>query len=133
MPEQIYHQYKKWECFRNGMWNGHGLQQEKDLLNQVVAFTGNHINYGVAMMTVVKAWPVTMEHHLTDHGLNQRAFVGYTACSYKFNWPESLVRMAWAFLDDQQQLLANLQADKAIAAWNLNRGINHQSNQLKLF
>lgn len=121
---RIYHNYTLWEDYLNGMWNKVNKVDEQILLQKAILFTSDHIQYGNAMMDVVKLWKFTMEHNLTDNSINHKAFVGHCAVSYKLNIPEYITRMAWGNLTERQQYLANKQAEKAIKYW--------KSNHLKL-
>ncbi len=69
------------------------------------------------MLEVIKKWPVTCEHHLTDKNSNRRAFVGHAAAAMHLNLPEYITRMAWGKLSTTQQDLANQKADEAIYLW----------------
>lgn len=115
--KQIYHPYWLWEDFNNGMWRKESKLYELNTFDDIVEFTGNHVEYGIAMMEVIERWPYTMEHNLTNSSINHRAFIGHSACSYKFDWPEYLVRKAWKHLSKEQQDLANDEAEKAFKLW----------------
>lgn len=115
--KQIYHPYWKLECYNNGMWGKVSLEKEAELLPKAITFTGNHIDYGNAMIEVVENWKYCIEHHLTDNSINQKAYIGHAACSFKHKFPEYIVRMAWHKLTKNQQDLANEQAEKAINYW----------------
>jgi len=112
--KKIYHHYKKWEEHKSGMWKSPTKQEVEILLPEIVKFTSNHIEYGIAMLEVIKKWKYSCEDKLTDKNLNRRAWLGHAACCNKFGWKESVVRMAWKQLTNNQRLLANLEADKAI-------------------
>lgn len=118
--KQIYHPYTKWECYKNGMWQ-HATKQDKiQILPLAIEFTGNHIEYGKAMGEVIKKWHYSCEHHLTDNGINQKAFIGHAACNFKWGWNEEIVRIAWGNLSDIQRQLANEQAQYFIDVWKQN-------------
>ena len=119
--KQIYHPYWKWECYNNGMWSKVSLDKEQEIIERAIIFTGNYIEYGNAMIDVVNNWHYSLEHHLTDNSINQRAYIGHAACNYKFGWAEYLVRAAWNKLDPNQQRLANAAADSAIELWKNKR------------
>ena len=87
------------------------------MLNDAIAFTGDHLKYGEAMQKVVLEWPKTMEHHLTNPSINKKAFIGHCAVCYKLSIPEYIVRDAWKRLTDRQRLLANLEADRSYKIW----------------
>lgn len=118
--KQIFHPYTKWEDFKNGMWNKVEDSIEDEMLQIAIEFTGDHKKYGLAMLRVIEEWPMTCEHNLTDNGINQRAFIGHCAVCLELKIPEYITRMAWHYLSQKQQDLANNQADIAIAKWKEN-------------
>lgn len=117
---QVFHPYWKWEDFLAGMWRKVSKDEETQLLKIAIEFTGDHVRYGAAMQRVVKEWPITMEHNLTDNNVNHRAFVGHCAVCLELGIPEYIVRSAWSHLTTRQQVLANSVADLAIHDWRCN-------------
>ena len=115
--ERVFYHYSFWECYRNGMWRKLESGEERDMLSLAVEFTGDDEAYGAAMLRVVNEWPVTCKHHLSDLGLNRRAFVGHAAACLAHGLPEYITRQAWALLTDDQRVRANRRADIAIEAW----------------
>ena len=110
---QVYTPYWEWEDWVNGMW-GAG---DETRLKEAVDFTGDHIKYGNAMKEVIKAWPRTMLNSLTNTSINKRAFLGHCAVSYKLGIQESITRMAWRQLTDQQRYDADKVAQETINDW----------------
>ena len=117
--KQVYKPYWKWECYNNGMWNKVDKLTEENMLKTAIEFTGNHILYGEQMRKVVYEWANTIEHHLTNKGINRRAFLGHCAVFYKLQIPEYIVRKAWKHLTDNQRILADNEAEKTIKEWEL--------------
>ena len=124
--KRIYHHYEKWEDYLNGMWRKVLPEEEQEMLNVAIEFTGDHVRYGTAMRRVINEWPVTCEHNITDNSINKKAFIGHCAVCLELGIPEYITRMAWGYLTQEQQDLANLQAENTITEW-------YQSRQLKLF
>jgi len=113
--KRVWHPYEKWEEIHFNMWGT--VVDRKDFLRRAIEFTGNHTLYGSYMMRVVKGWPISCENALTDNTLNKRAWIGHAACSLYMRCPEDITRKAWAFLTNEQQLLANKEARRAIQEW----------------
>jgi hypothetical protein len=126
--KRIYHDYRRWEDFKNGMWQLPPSNQKESLIQSAYSFTSDHIKYGKAMMRVIARWKFSCEHNLTDKSLNRRAWIGHAACSLELKLPESVVRAAWKILTDEQRCLANAEADKAICAW-----FNKKDTQLSIW
>ena len=115
--KQVYIPYWQWEDFINGMWRKLPKEQEPEMLQIAIEFTGDHISYGNAMKEVSTAWPQTMLNSLTNLNTNRRAFLGHCACQYKINCPEYITRQAWGKLTDLQRWLADDIAQKTINKW----------------
>ena len=113
--KRIYHPYWTWEEVNYNMW---GKVADRDLyLKTAIEFTGNHQLYGAWMMQVIRVWKYSVEHNLSDRSQNRKAWIGHAACALSFRCPEDIVRKAWSYLDEDQQRLANQQAEQAIAVW----------------
>lgn len=115
--KRVWHPYWAWEEMAHGMWSDPVDRQSQ--LELAIEFTGDHIGYGSAMLRVVREWPISCENALTDAMLNRRAWVGHAACALMHRLPERIVREAWGHLRDEQQLLANKAAERAIVEWEL--------------
>lgn len=115
--KRIYHHIDKLEELPNGMWNIVPKEQEESLLKKAIEFTGNHKLYGKCMMEIVEKWKYSCEHNLSYRGLNRQAWIGHAACCIGIQCPEYIVRQAWHYLTEEQQILANKEADKAILEW----------------
>lgn len=113
MIKQVYIPYYEWEDFINGMW-GKG---DESRLQETIEFTGDHAKYGEAMKEVIIAWPRTMLNSLTNNGINKRAFLGHCAVCFKLGVQESITRMAWKQLTDEQRYEADKVAQETIDEW----------------
>lgn len=114
MKQQYIH-YLEWEDFHAGMW-GRSDDEEGDL-HAAIQFTGDAERYGEAMRQVIKAWPRTMLHNLTNPSMNKRAFLGHCAVCYAIQIPEYIVRRAWKELTDEQRTAADAVAQQTIDQW----------------
>ena len=112
---RTYHPYWKWEETRFNMWGK--VNDREYFLKKMIEFTGNHNKYGNAMLKVIREWKYSCEHNLSDISQNRRAWLGHAACALKYKCPEDIVRQAWSYLSDEQRILANEKADKAINYW----------------
>lgn len=117
--EQEYTPYWTWECYKNGMWEKVDKNTFSCMLDEAINFTSDHIKYGSAMIEVSEIWENTMINHLTNPSINQKAFIGHCAVSYKLGIPEYITRAAWKKLTKEQQILANMEAEKAIKKWKI--------------
>jgi len=116
--DRIFHPYWLWEEIDANMWGD--VADRKSALKKAIAFTGDHVKYGRFMLRVVSEWKYSCENALTDYSLNRRAWVGHAACALALGIPEDITRAAWGELTDEQRLLANNQANRAIQHWENN-------------
>jgi hypothetical protein len=112
---RVYHPYWLWEEVAHGMWSD--AKDKTEMLGLAIAFTGNSELYGSFMQNVIREWPYSCENALTDHSLNKKAWIGHAACAYALRCPEHITREAWGHLTDEQRILANQEADRAIRDW----------------
>ena len=113
---RIFHPYWVWEEVNFNMW-GRPKGNKAELLQKAVEFTGNHELYGRFMMRVAKEWKFSCEHNLSENWQNRKAWIGHAACALAFQCPEGIVREAWGYLTEEQQIRANEEAQKAIDWW----------------
>lgn len=106
-------------------------------LKRAIEFTGDHEKYGEYMRRVVREWTVSCENALTNSTLNKKAWIGHAACALALGCPEDITRLAWGYLSDEQRLLANEEAARAIRSWEKSyrkdRQLSHDLDQSLLF
>lgn len=113
--KRVYHPCWDWEELNANMWGS--VSNRAAYLKKAIKFTGDHKKYGRFMMRVVSEWPISCENALTDYSLNRKAWVGHAACAMALGCPEDITRQAWSELTDEQRLLANREAERAIQHW----------------
>jgi hypothetical protein len=116
--KRVYHPVWDWEECEHNMW-GTSSNPASDL-KKAISFTGDHKRYGRFMLRVVNEWPVSCENALTDYRLNRKAWVGHAAVALALYIPENITRKAWGELTDEQRILANREAERAIQVWENN-------------
>lgn len=125
---EIWHPYTAWEEMQFNMWGT--VKNRADWLQQAIDFTGNHELYGSWMRKVVELWPFSCQQNLTKLDTNRKAWIGHAAVALAIQCPEHIVRQAWAFLSDEQQRLANQQAQQAIELWEKEHGFYGRNKQV---
>ena len=113
--DRVYHPYWDWEEVDHNMWGE--VKNRRASLEKAIKFTGDHKLYGRFMLRVISEWPVSCENALTDYSINRKAWVGHAAVALAHGIPEDITRLAWGKLTDEQRILANRQAENAIAKW----------------
>ena len=111
---EIWHPFTKWEEVPHNMWGS--VSHKQTWLEMAIAFTGNAELYGEWMHKVIELWPNSCQHNLTKPG-DKRAWLGHAAVALAIGCPEDIVRQAWGFLTEEQQIKANKQAEMAIEKW----------------
>lgn len=107
--------YTEWEDYIAGMykieWGAGRTAQD------AVLILSDLDNLQLGMELAVKTWPKAAAHHLTDLGMNQRAWLGWAACGILAQIPAHITRSAWWLLSEQRRTLANDVADSVIASY----------------
>lgn len=114
---RIYHPYWQWEDYKAGMWRKLAADEESEMLQLAIDFTGDAEQYGSFMLRVANEYIYACEHNLSDTGMNRRAWIGHAACNLAIHCPEYLTRRAWWMLTPEQRIAADAKADEAIAHW----------------
>jgi hypothetical protein len=118
--KRVYYSFEKWEDYQFGMWRKIPFSQEPIFLEAAIRFTGDAELYGKYMIRAINEWPNGCEHNLTCVGMNRQAWIGHAATCIALTSPEYITRLAWHQLTQEQQDLANAQADIAIKIWEDN-------------
>lgn len=115
--ERIWVPISLWEELDHNMWGA--VKNRKEMMRKVEIFTANHRLYGKYMRRVTIEWPNSCINALTDYNLNRKAWIGHAACALALSCPEDITRQAWGLLTNEQRILANAEADRAIQAWEV--------------
>jgi len=113
--KRVYHPWNLWEEVKFNMWGN--VPNRTAAIQDAIQLTSDHCLYGSFMTRVINEWPISCENALTDYFLNRRAWLGHAACALAEKLPEDIIREAWRHLTDEQQLLANKEASRAIQTW----------------
>ena len=115
--DRVYLPYDVWEEIDHNMWGT--VPNAKAALQEAIEFTSDHVLYGSYMQRVCEEWLNSCENALTDNTLNRKAWLGHAAVALARNIPEDITRKAWGFLTNEQRILANEQARRAIQSWEI--------------
>lgn len=129
--EQIYHHYTKWEDWKHGMYSTSISCNEVYIARSLRLLT-NTSDFAIACNQVVRLWPISTQHNLTNLECNRNAWLGQAACCFVHSVPEQLTRIAWGRMSAAQRLDANKIATFCIKKWE-NEHIKQKKNQLELF
>jgi hypothetical protein len=111
--KQIYHNYKLWEDFKNGLYKKE-IENENEFIELAKNLLSNSDLFYNTMYEMIHNWKYCIEHNLTNLEINPNAYLGAAACNYLYKCNEKTVRIAWNNLDSNIQKNANEQADKIV-------------------
>lgn len=105
--------YTEWEDYQAGLY-GLTWGAQSDAAARLLCLPDLLLD---AMRRAVREWPKAAAHHLTDGGMNQRAWLGWAACGIAERVPAHLTRAAWWTLTETQRTAANNAADTVIGEY----------------
>jgi len=109
----IWHDYRKWEDFNNGMYN---TRANSEIIKSCIDMFNSDIIYWY-MTTTIENWKYTSEVHLTQKEFNRKAWLGQATCNYHFGATIKETTNAWFNLSREQRNLANKIAEEVIEEW----------------
>lgn len=124
---RIYHTWDKWECYPAGFYEEKPVGDNfpdwtKDELEKAyAAFLGDDERFKSAALRVVKEWPKSSEHYLTNENMNRIAWIGQASACLALGIP-SAYRGGFHLLDPEGQKRADLIALTALNEWLKSRG-----------
>lgn len=129
--KQIYHHYEKWEDFLSGMYNLNDVLDKDKKVKNCIDLLSTPGEFYTVCKELLDKWPVSCDVNLSNKNQNRRAWLGAAACTYSFNAPEYLTRIAWGLLNKDVQDKANHVAEKIIFEYerkntSLHKGMGEQ-------
>lgn len=123
--KRLFEKYTEWEDYKNGMYEMY-TSEDEDKISQAVYLLTNSVLFLETCKYVVKDWKTTTGVHLTNNTINKKAWLGQACCSYLYQVPELLTRVAWGKLTKEQQDTANNVAETVINSYIIN--LEHGNN-----
>lgn len=105
--------YWEWEDYQAGLYDLKRSDWNGDIAAAINVLGSDALE--ALMRKAIKLWPKAAAHHLTDDGMNQRAWLGWAACGLGERCLAHITRAAWWQLSDRQRNKANNYADRVIA------------------
>jgi hypothetical protein len=128
--QRIYHPYWLWEDYKNGMYELNS-NNEDELTKKSINLLSDLTLFKEVALEVISKWIISTKVNLTNPNCNKKAWLGQASCSYKYNVPEYLTRIAWSKLTDKQRIKADNVAIEVIKVFNIEN--EKQYNQLYIF
>ncbi len=115
--KRIWHDYRKWEDFKNGMYNEVKDELKTNRVSDSIALLKDEYILEIIMREVITNWFYASEQFLTHKASNRQAWLGQAACNYAHKATESETRQAWNQLTTEEMKKANDIADIVIKEW----------------
>lgn len=115
--QRIWHPYTDWEDYKAGFFDTTIEGDRNTAVSESFALLADPSALGKWMSKVLVEWPVSCEANLSYTGMNRRAWLGQAACCLALGYPSFVTKRAWHQLEEDQQDLANQEADIVIREW----------------
>jgi hypothetical protein len=112
---KIYHHYKKWEDWKNGMYATTPPRKEK--IDASRKLLSDQAEFEAGARKMIGEWRFSSEENLSDTSRNRRAWVGQATCSHAHGAAEIETKLAWWQTVKETQDSANETARKVIDSW----------------
>lgn len=114
---RIYHTWDKWECYPAGFYeNKHARLDDEQCREAYRAFLQRVWLFEAAMAGVLRDWPRSCEHYLSNENMNRIAWLGQSAMCYATGVP-AVFRGGFNRLSDAEQEAANIAALGYLNKW----------------
>lgn len=121
-PDRIFHTWDKWELVNAGFFDTTVEGKSKEQLEKEYAeFLADDEAFAKASSELIKEWPRSCEHYLTNKSMNRVAWMGQAAACYARQLPS---RFCSGFnqLTDEEKDIANNTALRFINEWMKSTG-----------
>lgn len=110
--DQFFEHHEKWECLKYGMYSS--KKPKDEMVLKSAKLLSDQVLFGDALNKLKLSWPVSLKVHLTNSGINRKAYLGRAACCVELGVNELTVQIAWRTLDTETQKEANKTAQNFI-------------------
>ena len=120
---RIYHTWDKWECYPAGFYETHPPEGMTDAAarDAYAEFLRDDGRFREALDGVLRDWPNSCEHYLSNERMNRLAWLGQAAMCYATGVSRQF-RSGFNRLTGAEQDNANLTALEALNYWLTERG-----------
>lgn len=120
---RVYHTWEKWECYPAGFYelrsgDERTAAQCEEEYRQLLT---NHTEFRGALARVLKEWPKSCEHYLSNEKMNRIAWLGQASLCVSRGIP-STFRSGYRLLTKDEQFTADKIALEALNTWLALRG-----------
>lgn len=122
--KRVFHQWHEWECYPAGFYETHPPHEgmTADECHDAYAdFLRDPERFRAALEGVLRDWPNSTEHYLTNDRMNRIAWLGQAAMCYESRMP-AMFRSGFSLLSSEEQEAANLIALEYLNRFLVSRG-----------
>lgn len=122
--KRVYYTWDKWECYPAGLYETHPPakgQTSTDCKKAYAQFLSDIPRFEHALTGIMRDWPNSCEHYLTNENMNRVAWLGQAAMCYETGVP-AMFCGGYQFLTDEQKKAADEAAFRALNIWLSVRG-----------
>jgi len=110
--KQTFFHYSLWEDWKNGMYET--SRNNDSLITKSLFILSDEELCFVSMKKVIDCWPISTMQNLTNLSINRCAWLGWSSCSLAHNSTQIQTILAWNFLKEKHQVVANFTAMRII-------------------
>jgi len=113
--KRFYAHYNTWEAYHAGLYKL-GIN-EAMVENSITLLTDTKL-FEETAGEVLNKWPISTKINMTNPSRNKQAWVGQSACCYKYGSNEDSTKEAWNKMNEADKQKANIIADNIILIFN---------------
>ena len=122
--KRIYHTWDEWECYPAGFYENRPKDKnmtDEECREQYRALLANIPLFRDTLSRVMKEWPNSCEHYLSNERMNRVAWLGQAALCVTYGIPQRY-RGGYMLLSDEEKAAADNAALDALNDWLWSRG-----------
>jgi hypothetical protein len=122
--KRIYHTWDKWECYPAGFYENHPVDRSltaEECRQAYASFLSDLSQFETALQRVLKEWPRSCEHYLTNENMNRIAWLGQASACIALGIP-AIFCGGFYLMSEEQQAAANELALKYLNIWMVSQG-----------
>ncbi len=113
---QIWHPWTEWECYAAGMFDAETIISPEEARMAYASFLRDIPRFVSAMELVMRKWPKSCEHFLTNPNMNRVAWLGQAAMCIETGLSRRH-RGGFMLLTNKERADANKAAQRALDKW----------------
>ncbi len=114
--KQIWHPWTEWECYKAGMFDGEITVSSDEAKEMYATFLRDIPRFERAMERVVREWPKSCEHFLTNQSVNRIAWLGQSSMCIETGIP-CHYRAGFNMMSNEDRDRANAAAARVLRRW----------------